>query len=282
MSATEIINAIEINSVSKTYDSFAIRDLDLVLPKGCIMGLVGKNGAGKSTLIKMILDIVKKESGSIRVMGTDSSSLDMEDIGVVMDETGFPECLTPVQIGKVMENIYKRWDKALYKNYLKKFDLPEKKPFGDFSKGMKMKMCIAVAMSHDPRVLILDEATSGLDPVVRDELLDIFTDFTRDEDHSILMSSHIVSDLEKICDYIAFLRDGELVLCEEKDIIHEKYAMIRCNEEQLSELRSEAVMGIRKTPYSIEAVVDRQAIPEGFETGKAGIEELFIFMENAR
>ena len=272
------MNAIEIRNVSKTYDGFAIRDLDLVLPKGCIMGLIGKNGAGKTTLIKMLLGITKKETGSISVMGTDSSSLDMEDIGVVMDEAGFPECLTPSQLDNIMKNIYKKWDSRVYADYIKRFDLPKNKAFGEFSKGMKMKLSIAVAMSHAPRLLVLDEATSGLDPVVRDEILDIFAEFTRDEEHSILMSSHIVSDLEKICDYIAFIKEGQLMLCEEKDVILQKYAMVRGTHDQITSIDPEAVKGIRKTPYGTEAIVDREAIPDGAEAGKADIEDLFIFM----
>ena len=272
------MNAIEIRNINKSYDGFAIRDLNLTLPKGTIMGLVGKNGAGKSTVIKMILDIVKSESGSISVMGKDCRLADKEDIGVVMDETGFPGCLTPVQVEKIMKNIYKRWDSATFKRYIRHFNLPENKMFEEFSKGMKMKLCIAVAMSHQPKLLVLDEATSGLDPVVRDEILDIFTEVTRDEEHTILISSHIVSDLEKICDYIAFIRDGKLMLCEEKDRITEKYGIIHCTEEELHEYSSDAVIGVRKSPYGIEAVVDKNMMPAGIETGRVGIEDLFIFM----
>lgn len=193
-------NALELKDLCKSYPGFSLDHLNLTLPSGCILGLIGENGAGKTTAIKLILDIIRKDSGIIRILGKDCStetSIPKEEIGVVMDEVGFPECLTPTQIGLIMKDSFNNWDSSLYSQYLQTFHLPEKKEFGQFSKGMKMKLGIAVALSHHPKLLILDEATSGLDPVVRDEILDIFNDFTRDESHAILISSHIVSDLEK-------------------------------------------------------------------------------------
>ena len=212
-------NALELKDLCKSYPGFSLDHLNLTLPSGCILGLIGENGAGKTTAIKLILDIIRKDSGTIRILGKDCStetSIPKEEIGVVMDEVGFPECLTPTQIGLIMKDSFNNWDSSLYSQYLQTFHLPEKKEFGQFSKGMKMKLGIAVALSHHPKLLILDEATSGLDPVVRDEILDIFNDFTRDESHAILISSHIVSDLEKICDYIAFLHKGKLVFMKKK------------------------------------------------------------------
>ena len=206
------MNALEIRNLTKTYPGFALDNLSLILPSGCIMGLIGENGAGKSTTIKLILDMIHKDSGSIIILGkdnTDGIELTKEDIGVVMDEVGIPECLTVKQVGKVMKNTFRNWDDAEYARLVQKLALPDQKQFKEFSRGMKMKLGIAIALSHNAKLLILDEATSGLDPVVRDEVVEMLSDFTRDENHSILISSHIVSDLEKLCDYIAFIHKGK-------------------------------------------------------------------------
>ncbi|MCM1149785.1 MAG: ABC transporter ATP-binding protein, partial [Butyricicoccus sp.] len=203
------MNAIEIKNLSKSYEGFTLGGISLTLPEGAIMGLVGENGAGKSTTLRLIMNAITRDGGSVSVLGVDNRSPEFgaakQEIGVVLDEAYFPEVLTARDVGRVMAGTYKNWDAARYGECLSRFALPEKKPFKEFSRGMKMKLAIAVALSHAPRLLILDEATSGLDPMMRDEILDIFNDFTRDETHSILMSSHIVSDLEKICDYIAFI-----------------------------------------------------------------------------
>lgn len=282
------MNALEIKNLTKTYQDFRLENLTLTLPTGCIMGLIGENGAGKSTTIKLILNMIHKESGSITILGKDNQeniSLIKEDVGVVMDEVGFPECLTAKQVGKIMKDTYRNWEAGTYQEYLKKFSVPENKPFKDFSKGMKMKLGIAVAMSHDPKLLILDEATSGLDPVVRDEVVELLSEFTREESHSILISSHIVSDLERLCDYIAFLHKGCLVLCEEKDALLEEYGVMHCTAGVLRELRPGAVKGKRETAYGVEAIVKRDAAPAGTELSPISIEELFVFMikgENER
>ena len=275
------MNALEIKNLTKSYPGFTLDNLNLTLPSGCIMGLVGENGAGKSTTIKLILNAIKRESGTITILGKDNREnfeLTKEDIGVVLDEVGFSECLTAKQVGKVMQNIYKNWDAQVYEQYLTNLKLPRDKKFKDFSKGMKMKLAIAVALSHDAKLLILDEATSGLDPVMRDEILDVFSEFTRDENHSILISSHIVSDLEKICDYIAFLHEGELMLCEEKDALREQYGIIRCSEELLQKISKDAVIGKKVSPYGVEAIVRRSEIPRDIEISPVDLEQLFIFM----
>ena len=201
------MNALELKNVSKSFSGFCLDNINLTLPSGCIMGLIGENGAGKSTTIKLILDMLHKDSGTITILGKDNVediALTKEDVGVVMDEVGMPECLTAKQIGNVMKHTFRNWNEDEYVRLLQKLSLPDNKPFKDFSRGMKMKLGIAVALSHGAKLLLLDEPTSGLDPVVRDEVVDMFYDFTRDENHSILISSHIVSDLEKLCDYVAF------------------------------------------------------------------------------
>lgn len=278
---SEMINALEINNLTKSYPDFTLDHLNLTLPCGCIMGLVGENGAGKSTTIKLILDMIHRDSGTITIMGKDNQDglrVTKEELGVVLDEVGFPECLTAKQVDAIMKYTYRNWDSSMYFEYLKKLAVPEDKEFKDFSRGMKMKLGIAVALSHDPKLLILDEATSGLDPVVRDEVIDLFSEFTRDEQHAILMSSHIVSDLEKICDYIAFLHKGRLLLCEEKDILLEQYGIIHCTAEQLRELEPSAVCGKKESPYGVEAIVRRDAVPLGMNISSVNIEELFVFM----
>ena len=275
------MNALEIRNLTKDYGAFRLENLNLTLPCGCIMGLIGENGAGKSTTIKLILDMINRDGGAITILGRDNREdliLTKQDIGVVLDEVGIPQCLSAVQVGKVMAHTFARWDQELYAQYLKKLDLPEKRPFKEYSKGMKMKLGIAVALSHHPKLLILDEATSGLDPVVRDEVVEMFSEFTRDESHAVLISSHIVSDLEKICDYIAFLHKGKLVLCEEKDRLLEEYGLIHCSQEQLAELDETAVRGVKASPYGVEALVRRDGIPTGMQVSPVSIEELFIFM----
>ena len=275
------MNALEIKNLNKSFSDFQLNNLNLNLPSGCIMGLIGENGAGKSTTIKLILDILHKDSGTITILGEDNSNnieLLKEDIGVVMDEVGLPECLTAKQIGKVMKHSYRNWDGAEYARLLEKLNIPDNKPFKDLSRGMKMKLGIAIAMSHGAKLLLLDEPTSGLDPVVRDEVVEMFYDFTRNENHSILISSHIVSDLERLCDYVAFLHKGKLLLCEEKDVLLSEYGIIHCTAEQLSSLDNTAVKYKKETPYGIEVIVLRENIPDSFKISPISIEELFVFM----
>lgn len=275
------MNALEIKDLCKKYDSFTLDHLNLTLPSGCIMGLIGENGAGKSTTIRLILNMIEQDSGSVTILGRDNKKnlkLTKEDVGIVLDEVGIPECLTAVQMGKIMKNMYKKWDEKAYSENLQKLSIPKDRRFKDFSRGMKMKLGIAIALSHHARLLLLDEATSGLDPVVRDEVTDIFNEFTRDENHAILISSHIVSELEKICDYIAFLHKGKLLLCEEKDILREEYGIIRCSVSDFSKIPSSAVIGKRENTYGVEAIVKRKNIPASMEISTVDIEQLFIFM----
>lgn len=272
------MNSIEIRNLTKDYKGFRLDNISLTLPSGCIMGLVGENGAGKSTTIKALLDIIKYDSGEIRLLGNEPKSVAKNDIGVVLDEVGIPDMLSIKNVGSIMRNSFSSWDDKVFRDYIKRFGLPDNKKFKTFSKGMKMKLGIAIALSHNAKLLILDEPTSGLDPLVRDEITDILFEFTRNEEHSVLISSHIISDLEKICDYIAFLHKGRLMLCEEKDVLLEKYGFINVTEEQLAELDSSAVKGTKSGRYSIEAIVDRDGIPSEFEVKPITIEELFVFM----
>lgn len=272
------MNAVEVKNLTKKYKGFALENLNLILPKGCIMGLIGENGAGKSTAIKSILGIVRPDSGSIKIFGKEPSAEAKNDIGVVLDEVGLPQEFNVREINCVMKNSFDNWHEDVFQDYIRKFRLPEKKPFKSFSKGMKMKLGIAVALSHDAKLLVLDEPTSGLDPVVRDEIVDIFNDFTRDENHSILISSHIVSDLEKICDYIAFLHNGRLMLCEEKDRLFEQYGFINTTENALMELDKSAIIGTKSNKWGVEALIDREKIPHTFEVKPITIEDLFVFM----
>ena len=275
------MNALEIKNLSKTYGDFTLDNINLTLPSGCIMGLIGENGAGKSTTIKLILDMIRKDSGTINILGRDngeSVKLTKEEIGVVMDEVGIPECLTAKQVGTVMSHTFKNWNQEKYVSLLKELAVPQKKQFKEFSRGMKMKLGIAVAMSHGAKLLILDEATSGLDPVVRDEVVEMFSEFTRQEEHSILISSHIVSDLEKLCDYVAFLHKGKLLLCEEKDQLLAEYGLIHCATEDIQKLPVNAVKYKKENPYGVEAMVLRSAVPEHVSVSPISIEELFVFM----
>ena len=276
------MNAIEIKGLEKRYEGFQLGSFDLTLPSGCIMGLVGENGAGKSTTIKLIMNAIGRDAGEISVLGVDNRSAGFrdvkEDIGVVLDEAYFPEVMSARNVDKVMALTYKNWDAAAFEGYLKKFSLAPDKIFKDYSRGMRMKLAIAAALSHGAKLLILDEATSGLDPMARDELLDIFNDFTRDENCSILLSSHIVSDLEKICDYIAFLHKGRLVLCEEKDRLLEEYVLIRLPEERLKELPEESIISRRASGYGTEALVLRGGIPAAIPTEHTSLEDIILFL----
>lgn len=272
------MNAIEICGLTKSYGGFRLDGLDLTLPMGCIMGLVGENGAGKSTTVRLMLGMAKPDAGTVRLMGRGGRELTRDEIGVVLDEVGITGCLTAEELGRVLRGIYKTWDDAAYAGYIDRLAIPRGKQFKDMSRGNKMKLGIAAALSHGAKLLILDEATSGLDPVVRDEVIDILCDFTRDEEHSVLMSSHIVSDLEKACDYIAFLHEGRLLLCEEKDRLCEEYGIMHCAAEELSALAPGSVIGQRSSPYGVEAIVRRAAVSDETALGRVSIEELFIFM----
>lgn len=275
------MNAIETKDLCKDYKDFSLDHISFCLPSGCIMGLVGENGAGKSTTIKLLLNILKRKSGTITLLGKDNQkdfSATLEDIGVVLDEPGIPEYMTPKSADLVMKHTFKNWESEVFFDYVKKFKLPEKKIFSELSRGMKMKFSIAIALSHGAKLLILDEATSGLDPIIRDEILDIFNEFTRDENHSILLSSHIVSDLEKICDYITFIHDGKLLFCEEKDMLLSKHGIYHCEQGALDALPKDAIVGKRVRTYGIDALINKELLTTNIPLEKATIEDIILFI----
>lgn len=222
------------------------------------MGLIGENGAGKSTIINAVLDLIKKDDGKVTFWGQELSSSKQlkEDIGVVFDGINFYETLTPVRVGKILKTAYKQWDDSLYNEYLKRFQIPEKKEIKTFSKGMKMKLSIATALSHKPKILILDEATSGLDPVMRDDILDLFLEFVQDEEHSILMSSHITTDLEKVADYITFIHKGNIIFSKSKDELIYNYGIIRCGASLFEQLDKSEMLAYKKEEYQWNVLVE--------------------------
>lgn len=253
-------NALTISDVIKTYPGFMLDHVSFTVPEGCIVGLIGENGAGKSTIINASMGLIAKDEGRIVVLGDeDLANATKEEIGVVFDGSNFPEMLTPRAIGRIMANIYQHWDAALFEQLLQQFGLPQKK-LKQFSKGMKMKFAITVALSHHPKLLVLDEATSGLDPVVRDDILDMLLDFVQEEDHSVLVSSHITSDLEKIADYIVFLHEGRVAFMEPKDELLERYGILQCSDAQHAELDPADCLRSRKMDYEWQVLVaDREA-----------------------
>ena len=275
------MNAIEVKNITRTLGDFTLDNVNLTLPQGVILGLVGENGAGKSTTINLIMNAITPDSGTITVMGVDNQSKEFtklkEDIGVVLDEPYFPEQMTPSQVGKMMKLTYKNWDERVYQGYLEKFKLSKNKKFKEFSRGMRMKLSIAIALSHNAKLLILDEATSGLDPMARDELLDTFSEFTRDETHSILMSSHIISDLEKVCDYIAFMHQGKVEFFEEKDKLMDEYAIIRLSQTDFISLPETAIVRSRESKFGMEALVKKKEIASVFVTERTKLEDIIIF-----
>ena len=275
------MNALEIKDLKLKNGSFEFGELTLTLPGGCIMGLVGENGAGKTTLIYLLLDIFHKDRGRITILGKESPtdlSLTKQEIGVVTDEVGIPGCMTAKQVGKMMRHTFSHWNDAAYTRMLQKLSIPENTAFERFSRGMKTKLGIAIALSHDAKLLILDEPMNGLDPIARDEVLTLLYEFTRDETHSVLISSHLVGDLEKLCDYIAFLHKGKLLLCEEKDALLEEYGMIHCSAEEISAIDQNTVKYKRETPYGMDVIMARREIPSEYTVTPITIEELFVFM----
>lgn len=249
-------DALTISGLAKTFEDFALDGVSFNVPRGSIVGLIGENGAGKSTTINAVLGLIKKEAGDVSVLGKSELDNDVKErIGVVFDGTNYPEILSPIKLNRVMKGIYRSWNEQAYMALLKKLSLPPGKRIGKFSKGMKTKLAIAVALSHDSELLILDEATSGLDPVVRDDILDMLLGFVQDENHSILVSSHITSDLEKIADYIVFIHEGQVAFSKPKDELMERYGVIECGTAQFRALDEGDVVTYREMDFGWQVLV---------------------------
>ena len=272
-------NSIVVDKICKNYDGFSLENVSFNLPKGCIMGFIGENGAGKSTTIKIILDLVKQESGNVSVLGDSAQNANIrEDIGVVFDEGCFPDEINADNLKNSLKYIYKNWDSNVFDDYLKRFSIPNKKNMKDFSRGMKMKLAIAVALSHKAKLLVLDEATSGLDPIVREQILDVFMEFIQNEENSILLSSHIVSDLEKVCDYITFIHEGKILLSKEKDLLMEEFGLLKCSKKDLENIPKDAIERVRENQFGVEALVKRNKIGRNVTVDKATLEDIMLFM----
>lgn len=278
-------NVIEIENLSKTYDNFKLDNINLNIPQGIIVGLIGENGAGKTTLIKSILNLINVDNGNVRVFGKnfkESEAIIKEDIGIVLDNMFFPEIFNAKDINSIMKDIYKNWDSDLYFNYLKKFDIPLGKKIKDLSKGMRKKLEIITALVHKPKILILDEPTSGLDPVVRDEILDMFLDFIQDENNTILLSSHITSDLEHIADRIVFVDHGKLVMDEDKDDILNNYGILKCSSDEFNNLDKEDIVSYKKSKYQYQVLIsDRNIIKHKYKdyvVDKITLDELMVLI----
>ena len=285
----EVINVIELKDVVKDYGDFKLDKISFAVPEGSVCGFIGQNGAGKTTTINLILDVIKKDAGEVLLFGqpVDGKSASLrEDVGVVFDEMGFHDFMTGKDINIMMKNIYKNWDEEVFFDYLKRFSLPSKKPCGKFSRGMRMKLQIAVALSHHAKILIMDEPTSGLDPIVRNEMINIFREFVVEEDHTILLSSHITGDLEKIADEVVFIDGGRIVLSGNKDEILEKHGIIKCKKDELSKISESLIVSFEESSFGAEVLVnDKHAAAKLYPDmliEPALLEQIMIFYVNKK
>ena len=275
-------NNILVQDLCKKFEGFTLDHVSFQVPKGRIVGFIGENGAGKSTTINLILDELKKDNGQIQVFGVDHTvSTVKEEIGVVFDECNFHDVFTAADVEKILSGVYKSWDSSLYQKYLEKFELPRKKSIGSFSKGMKMKLAIICAMAHRPKLLILDEATTGLDPVVRDDILDMFLEFIQDEENSIFFSSHITSDIQKVADYVVLIHKGRIVFEEQKDDLVYHYGIVKCGKDQFASLSPDDYIIHRTTSLCEECLVrDKEALKRKYKNivvDNATLEDIMLF-----
>lgn len=281
-------NSIEVRDLTVKYDGFTLDHVNFDVTKGSIMGFIGQNGAGKTTTIKAILNIIKRDEGTINMLGLDNIRDEIaikEQVSAVFDELPFHDQLSARNINIIMKHIYQEWDSAVFKDYLERMSLPERKKIGEFSKGMKMKLQIAVALSHNAKLLIMDEATSGLDPVVRNECLDMFMEFLQNEEHSILMSSHITSDLEKVADSVTFIHKGKLLVTGYKDEILECHGVIKCKKSEYKDMDPEDFVSARLSDYGASVMVKDRAFCNRKYSGLAmdatTLEEIMLYYVNA-
>ena len=278
-------NILEVKNLCKKYKGFELQNVNITLPKGMIMGFIGENGAGKTTTIKAILDIIRDYTGEIKLFGLDNRKDDKkikENIGAVLDDMFFPEILTPNDINIIMKDIYKNWDSKLYFKYLTDFALPNNKAIKTLSKGMRKKLEIATAISHHPQLLILDEPTAGLDPVARNEVIDLFQSFIQNEECSIFLSSHITTDLEHIADYITFINNGNIILSKTREELLEDYGIVKCSKEEFEKIDKRDFIQYKKSKYEYEVLVEnRKSFSKKYAINtidKITLEELMVLM----
>lgn len=271
---------LSLKNLSKRYANFAVENVSFDIPSGSVVGLIGENGAGKSTIIKSILGVVRPDNGEIMFNGKNIYELihdEKQMISFVYDDVALPLDLNMATLNKVLSKVYKKWDSEKFNLYLAKFNLPIDNPLNAFSKGMKMKAAMAVAFSHESELLVLDEPTSGLDPVVRDEILELLYDYNQQDDHAILLSSHITTDLEKICDYIVYIHNGKIVLNEEKDTLLNRYAVYPVNYMQLKEISQSAIVRVIKRDYGIDVLAIKERMPETFVGKQISLDDIMLF-----
>lgn len=272
-------NAIELKHLRKEYRAFTLEDLTFSLPSGCILGFIGENGAGKTTTIKAMLGLIEKTSGEVLLLGKpphEEKSV-MEEVGLVLDTGFFPQEMNAFSLSRTLSYVYRNWDQEAYAAYLLRFDIDPKKKIKDYSRGMTMKLSLAVALSHKAKLLILDEATSGLDPVVRDDLLDILFEFIQDEEHSVFLSSHITSDLEKIADYVAFLHQGKLVFFGEKDVLLDTCGILKCTAKELETVDPQYILGLHRHEFGVTALVKKYYLPQELTVEQATLEDIMLY-----
>lgn len=284
---TDYTNAVEIKDLTKKYDGFTLDNISFNVPKGSIMGFIGQNGAGKTTTIRSLLNIIKRDSGTINMLGLDNIENEIaikERIAVVFDELPFHDVFNADQMARIFCGIYPGWDNEVYSQYLDRLQLPRRKKIGQFSKGMKMKLQIACALSHGAELLVMDEATTGLDPVVRSEILDIFLEYLQDENHSILMSSHITSDLEKIADSVTFIDRGKILISGYKDEILEQHGVIKCGKSDYKDIDPADIISARLNDFGAEVMIsDREAMEKkysGLVIDPTTLEEIMVYYVN--
>lgn len=275
--------AVEVQGLTKRYPGFTLDHVSFAVPSGSIVGFIGENGAGKSTTMKAVLNLIRRDEGSVRLLGKEDGAEYpeiKEQIGVVFDESYFPDNLKIRDVDRIMRSIFRSWESGKFLDYCRRFGLPEKKIVKTFSRGMKMKLSIAAALSHQTKLLIMDEATSGLDPVVRNEILDLFQEFVQEEDHTVFLSSHITSDIERIADYILLIHKGRILLFEDKDMLLYEYGVARCSREQAQNLDKALIVGVRRSQFETEVLVrNRKAVKEqpDLVVDRASLEDILLF-----
>lgn len=277
-------NILEVKGLNKKYEGFSLENINFNIPSGAIVGLVGKNGSGKTTTINSILDITKRDSGYINYFGLNFDENEYkikERLGVILGDSFFHDSLNPKEINFLMKDFVSSWKEDKFFSYLEKFDLPKEKSINTFSKGMKMKLKIAVSLSRNAKFLILDEPTVGLDPIVRDEILDELLEFIQDEENSILFSTHITTDLDKVADYIIFLDDGKIVFQEDIETLLSEHGILKCSEEDLEEVDISYIVKVKRNKFSTEALIKNkyefiEKYPD-LVVDKVNIEDIMLF-----